>query len=290
VTGRSTPPAPRLILQEQIATASRALQGENVSDESIHTARKCIKKARATLRLMRDAIPKEAYRRENVALRDAGRHVSAIRDAKVLIEALDLLIEKEKLQRASFKLLRETLEGERDAARMSAADARSGRIAARRVLNAVHRRVATWSAAPVPWSTLRKSLKRIYSHGRKNLKEARAGTTPERLHEWRKQVKYLWHQLQVLAPLRPGPIGENADQLHRLSDYLGDDHDLAVLNEKAHQHAGVIRGKRSLNALTGAIQRRRKALEQKAFVLGRRLYSEKPAAFVIRFDQYAPRM
>jgi CHAD domain-containing protein len=279
----------RLILEEQISTASRALQGENVSDESIHAARKCIKKARATLRLMRDAIPKTTYRRENAALRDAGRHVSAVRDAKVLIEALDALVEKEELSRASFKGLTAALEREREAARLSSSGARSGRLAARRGLNTVKRRVSSWSAAPIPWPTLRKSLGRVYSRGRKNLAEARTGTTPERLHEWRKEVKYLWHQLQVLAPLCPGPIGENADQLHRLSDYLGDHHDLSVLEEKAHHHRGVIRGKDSLNRFEGAIHRRRRALEEKAFVLGRRLYADRPAAFLSQFDRFVDR-
>jgi CHAD domain-containing protein len=53
----------------------------------------------------------------------------------------------------------------------------------------------------------------------------------EHLHDWRKQAKYLWHQFQVLTPIAPGELGELADQFHRLSDYRGDEHDLAVLEQ-----------------------------------------------------------
>lgn len=72
-------------------------------------------------------------------------------------------------------------------------------------------------------------LERTYRKGRDAFAAAKRDRTTENLHEWRKQAKYFWHQLQLLEPLWPGLIGKVADQAHRLTDYLGEDHDLAVL-------------------------------------------------------------
>ena len=43
------------------------------------------------MRLARGALGDEAYRRENVAFREAGRRLAGVRDASVLIETLDTL-------------------------------------------------------------------------------------------------------------------------------------------------------------------------------------------------------
>jgi CHAD domain-containing protein len=48
-----------------------------LSGEAVHSARKELKKARATLRLLRDALSDAVYKRENAALRDAARRGAA---------------------------------------------------------------------------------------------------------------------------------------------------------------------------------------------------------------------
>jgi len=52
------------------------------------SARKSLKKARASLRLPRPALRDSDYRQENTSLRDAARPLSAARDAKVLPNTL----------------------------------------------------------------------------------------------------------------------------------------------------------------------------------------------------------
>src|SRR5262249_36409668 len=69
-------------------------------DEAVHEARKCFKKIRAVLRLVKPAIARKDYRRENVCFRDAGRPLTEVRDAKILVETLDKLAEHFKEQRA----------------------------------------------------------------------------------------------------------------------------------------------------------------------------------------------
>ena len=82
----------RRILQEWLAGADESLRKKRITDANIHDARKQLKKSRAALRLLRDAIGEIAYRRENNALRDAARPLGVARDSKVLLAALDDLV------------------------------------------------------------------------------------------------------------------------------------------------------------------------------------------------------
>src|SRR5882757_1483145 len=84
----------RRIAREQIAKALEALDGKTLSDDAVHSARKELKKARASLRLLRDALGDAVYKRENAALRDAARPLSEVRDAKVLLDTLDRVVRR----------------------------------------------------------------------------------------------------------------------------------------------------------------------------------------------------
>src|SRR5512132_2901573 len=75
-------------LQRHLTGALAELDGKSpLRDHSVHEARKELKRARSTLRILRDAIGKTAYRRSNQRLRDAAGPLSRVRDAKVLLDA-----------------------------------------------------------------------------------------------------------------------------------------------------------------------------------------------------------
>ncbi|MGH8670054.1 MAG: CHAD domain-containing protein, partial [Burkholderiales bacterium] len=82
-------PDPQLALAKALHRALALLRRPRFADRSVHEIRREIKRARAALRLLRDALGKEAYARENAALRDAGRRLSAVRDARVVQETLE---------------------------------------------------------------------------------------------------------------------------------------------------------------------------------------------------------
>jgi CHAD domain-containing protein len=269
----------RDILLRWIGEAADALGAGRVCDQDIHAARKAVKRARAALRLMGAAIPPSVFRRENTALRDASRPLSAMRDAHVLLDSLKNL---EKLygpaaRHASTPAFHRVLASDRDTVRRDPART------SRSMLLAIARRMAARKIDSRGWGDLGSGLERTYRQGRKAMRRAQAKPTPECLHEWRKQTKYLWHQLQILEPLRPGPIGELAGQAHRLSDYLGDDHDLAVLRERVVTQAPTF-GSTGNGALLALIDRCQGRLREKALRLGRRIYDEKPRRFTTRFE------
>jgi CHAD domain-containing protein len=278
----------RRIARAQLEKAIDALGSRTLSDERVHVARKELKKARATLRLLRPALGESIYGRENMALRDAARPLSRIRDGKVLLDTLEMVMDRFGAPARAIPTegLRRALRRDRTRARRDATKGVAVLKAQREVLQKAHERAARWPVGDHGWSIVGAGFAHVYGKGRKALAAVEKDRTPANLHEWRKQVKYLWHQLQALQPLWPGPIGELADQAHQLADYLGDDHDLSVLRAKVLYNKADFPGPAPRGTLLALIDRLRTELRDKAMVLGRRLYEEKPSAFEARFGQY----
>jgi CHAD domain-containing protein len=278
----------RRIAQHELNKACEALHARRVSDEAVHRARRHLKKARAILRLLRDAMGDAGFTRENTALRDAARPLGTVRDGKALLDQLERLVKRFGISARALSLgpLRHTLERERRESRRQLLRGPAALRIQRAALTQVQARSARWRVGKHGWSVLGSGFRRIYRKGRRGLALVRAKRSTERLHEWRKQVKYLWHQLQLLQPLWPGLIGELADQAHQLADYLGDDHDFAVLRQKIVGNRELFPELSTRSALIALIDRCRTELQDKAIVLGERLYEEKPADFSARFGLY----
>ena len=153
-------------------------------------------------------------------------------------------------------------------------------------IETARRRVDDWPVDQKGFAAIRGGLQRVYKRGYKRLAEAYAEPVPKNFHQWRKRVKYLWYHTRILKPLWPNVLAELADELHNLSDYLGDDHDLAELRQTVTAQAELVEDKRDLQVLVALIDRRRTELEAAARPLGERIYAEKAADFVDRFAAY----
>jgi CHAD domain-containing protein len=276
----------RRIVRHQLSDALGYLETQKLGDEQVHCARKELKKARATLRLLRDALGDSTYRRENLVLRDVARPLSEIRDGKVLLDTVEKLIRRYGAVARAIPVeeFQKALRRDRLRSRRALTEAASKPI--RIALRQVQERSARWRVGDAGWRVIGSGLTRIYGKGREGLEASRAKRSAENLHEWRKQVKYLWHQLQLLAPLWPALIGELADQTHQLANYLGDDHDLAVLRDKIIEHKAAFPDASSRSALLALVDRNRVELQDKAFMLGARIYEERPKEFEMRFGRY----
>src|SRR5918996_5347350 len=84
------------IADGQLEMAIERLEGDSDEDlgTAVHEARKSFKRLRTTVRLARDELGDEVYRRENAAFRDAGRRLAGARDSQVLLEALAAISER----------------------------------------------------------------------------------------------------------------------------------------------------------------------------------------------------
>lgn len=219
----------REIFLRQLTCALEELQGKR---PNVHGARKQLKRARATLRLLRPAIGDEHYRRENTVARDAARPLSKARDNEVMNEALEGLLKRFGPAASGLQVgpLQQSLHKGRAPVAQPLPAKQLNRT--RAALRSSIRRAQRWKPQIGEWDCLATGVKKTYGRARRALRNARTARATDDLHEWRKQTKYLWHQLQALTPLAIGAVGELADEFHHLADYLCDEHDLAVLRER----------------------------------------------------------
>lgn len=287
--GESGTHGARRITRQRIKSALRSLGPNQTDDSSVHAARKDLKKARATLRLLRDALGKTTYKTENTALRDAARPLSEARDGRVLLDALSSLVKYYGAPAAQLPLggFKRALTRRRAQARKKVLGKNGPLRHARNTLREVLSRSDGWHVGRHGWSVLGAGLKRTYTKGRNAFSRASARPTNENLHEWRKQTRYCWHQLQLFAPPGPGSqVAEVADLAHQVEDLLGDDHDLAVLGQRAEEANDAFPRAASREALLRLIERYRADLQRKALQLGPRLYAERPVVFTARIEKY----
>jgi CHAD domain-containing protein len=280
----------RRLLRKQAEKALEALRngGRSPSDEAVHSARKSLKKARAYLRLLRPELGRRRYQRENAGLRDVARPLTEVRDAKVLAETLDKLAEHfgDAVDGRALSRLRRALRKEQREVRRRVLEEGDALGPAQESLESAPERVKDLPVGGHGWSVLGTGLKQVYKAGRDAFATARDDLSMENWHEWRKQVKYLWHQLQALQPLWPRVLEEIADQAHALADLLGEDHDLAVLRDHLTGDLERFPDREAVAGLACLIDRRRAGLQEQATALGRRLYEEKPKRFVARLGGY----
>lgn len=263
--------------------AERALERLRDDDadtaDAVHGARKDMKKLRAVLRLSRSALPKQLYEEENQRYRDAARALSASRDAEVKLETLDALAERDReLPREAVETWRQILDRDREAA-VNTAHAESAIGLVEGGLEGIR----NWPVEGDSWKLVGGDVRRAYRRGRRAMASAAADPSEQNFHEWRKRAKDLWYQLRLLGPAWSEPLGAVAEEAHRLTDLLGDHHDLAVLRaDLRERHLGEA-GTRALEA---AIDARQAELAGEAFDLGRRLYAERPKAYGRRLRRY----
>ncbi len=278
----------RECIRGELASAASLLGDEFDADpvEAIHEARKSLKKARALLRLVRPGLGKHVYRRENRALRDAGRLVSGARDADVLVETVAGLAERYagRLPEADFDGLAEHLRAAAAESRAAGA-AGAGRAEAIDLLDGVANRVEDWPLADCDWATVAAGMEVAYGRGRAAFAAADGEPTVERLHDWRKRVKDIWYHQRLISPSWPEVLDALAEEAHRLSEILGDDHDLAVLAELLEGDSRPPVPADPTGLLELVAERRAELLEC-ARHRGRLIYAERPAAFARRTRHY----
>lgn len=252
------------VRREQLEAALAGLR-EEISTESIHDARKRLKKTRSLLRLARP----RGFKRHNRALRDAGRALSGARDADVMAETVEDLAERfsERLARRDFEAVHRRL-----AARAAAVEPEGGPETIEPLL------AADWALLEVD---LVAALTKTYKRGRKAYEVALAKPTDEHLHEWRKRVKDLWYQQALIEALCPEEVKPRTKAAKKLAQTLGDDHDLAVLADTLRAQPALLG-----DALLPLIEQRRAKLRKQIRKRGRRVYAERPKLFTRRLRRY----
>ena len=266
------------------AISDLSVTDETNVDEAVHQARKRLKKTRAVIRLVRDRLGKDLYIQENARYRDIGRKLANLRDSKVQIETLDNLTALGYTD-DNFADIRQELQI--DYRREYQRVLNEGIIiSVKNELKDAKTQINDWKIKSSGWKVVDKSLKQVYKRGYEGLDLAMSKPTAENLHDWRKRVKYLRYHLCILSPIWTEIIEEWVDRTHDLSDYLGEDHDLAVLQEFVSNQPKRFDRQNTLKSLNALIDRRRKELQPEAIFIGKKIYTEKDKRFVKRLNNY----
>ncbi|HEY4233777.1 MAG TPA: CHAD domain-containing protein [Lacipirellulaceae bacterium] len=261
---------------------------ENESvDERVHSVRKSFKRVRAIVRLVRYSLEDSEYRFENEIFRDASRPHSEIRDAKIWLETLDKLRKSsDGHPKLAFRTASRFLVEQQKQLRKKVLKDQHGLERTSDVLKAAIQRVNDWDGISNKWQELALGIGQVYRQGRKAAKQVKLDPSVANLHEWRKQIKYLRHQLELLTPIEPTIVGTLAGHAESVGDLLGEDHDLAVLREKLSAEVAGERIARHMTVLGPLIDDERQSIQVEAIPKGKMLFRDNPKKFVNRLKNF----
>lgn len=269
----------RVFLAEAEGALGRLARFADGPDPAIHETRRHNKRMRGILLLARPVLDSADLSRANRLVRDAARRFSHARDALVRRETLDLLedrfgrkrvgpslaaVRKELLRRHERVLQDEDFPGEAAAAARDFAEAA--------------RLVERWDWSRVTLEIAFAGFVSNYRLGLRHFEQSRTTRDPHECHEWRKRTKYLSFHYQLLGFLDPSGFADRASLAEELASWLGEHHDLTVLEETLADHAGLGISAKSAGTLVRLCEGRRSELERDAFERGAVVYFDRPEA------------
>jgi CHAD domain-containing protein len=249
--------------------------------EDLHEVRVTIKYLRAILRLVHPTLSNAFFKRENARLRGAAKRLAPLRDIAVARSTIRKALNKlaDRKDRDAFRIAQRGFE---DASLAQPQSDEQREAALRQAADALGKTGRAFEAVRWPdsgWEAIEPGLETLYRQNRAWMSRALATRKDRDLHQWRKRAKFLYYQLQMLTPIWPERLVKTAKRLNELQDYLGADHDFAVLLSFLLGDPVRYGGRKIVRRITRYSERRRRKVRQKSKTLGRVVFSEKPDRF-----------
>ncbi len=302
----------RRIVGEQIEAALALLETGSDVDAAIHETRKSMKRVRALLKLLRPGLSPADYKREKKRYADIGRLLSGVRDRAVLAATATALSQQTtgKARAAAQVLAKQAGSaaaagdaGERELDAAGGTDAADAGIKAVLLDAAAHDTSDQVKEAIAALKQAAKSLKKLglksrgfdvvraglgktYRAARGDMKLAYKSGVDEHFHEWRKSVQAHWRHMLLMERAWPDVFAARAQLAKEMSDLLGEDHDLYVLIQTLHAHAGTGAAAAGRDALIRAARVRQDEIRRELAAKGQALFAEPANRFVSRVDDY----
>lgn len=234
--------------------------------EVVHQLRLAMKRLRALLRLLRPALTRKTYRRLDGRCRDFASSLAEARDLEVARNTLEQLLAGAPSPVTGQHLLMALQPQE---GRESAPIRRPCWAALDATLVELQEACAALPLDKIDANQLRDALLESYRQSRKGWRAARESADSHRLHQWRKAVKRLLYQNLLLQ----GGGDSHLQQLKKLSDHLGDLHDLDVLEQRLREqrHRYWLEDQQLLSS---RLQARREKLYLKSLDQGGRIHGK----------------
>ena len=269
---------------EQIDIAAAKLASKDDVATAIHDARRCLKRLRALLRLVRPGLAEAAYRREAKHLAGIGRLLSGARDLFVMQQTLAKLEDRfGALPNGAAERLRKLM------ADGHARNRRSGTEARRQALQRLDQARRLFTGKPaggVELEHVADGLEAVYRKARKAFRHAYREPSDEAFHAWRKKVQLHWRHMALLSRGWPEAMSARAGEAKELSRLLGEDHDYSVLLAFVGKLDGSPIGPADLATLTERCRSCQADLRAQARPRGERLFAERAGDLQERVTLY----
>lgn len=280
----------RRIAREQLQKAINEIHDREIdNDTTVHQVRKRLKKLRALVRLVRPGLG-STYKKLNTEFRDMGRELSRLRDADTRIVTFDQLVDSNLPSGCSSSIdkVRQILIDQRQAIAADWTDLESDLENLSGRLQTLYDQSGEWEIQGDPEAVAMDGLHNIYKQSRKSCKVASKNPSDINLHDWRKRTKYHWYHVRLIRNTWKPIMRAREKELSRLSDLLGDDHDLAVLTAHFRANARTFSsvGKETFDTVAELTEKRRKVLQEEAFSIGRRINAEGSKPLSKRLSRY----
>ncbi|MGC9472367.1 MAG: CHAD domain-containing protein [Bacteroidales bacterium] len=279
----------RRIMAYQLKYAS--VQAEKMTghpDRPVHEFRKCMKRIRSLLKLIRDETGYYQYRILNDAFRNISRKLSTLRDLYVLRSLLQEM--KHETPPLPDPAVRQSLDRH---FRKRYSEAMVNILTNRALPAELKQDIGRLETLPgelnlvqQEFLLMKNGLQRMYRRGRKAFFYAREFPSTENFHSLRKRVKDLWHASLILYHAWPDMMILMNHVLKQTSDELGKEHDLAVLQTYLNENSVPGIGPARLSKLNRQVMTCRFRLQFSILEQAARIYAEPPSVFASRIQKY----
>jgi CHAD domain-containing protein len=217
-------------ITRELTAVSVSLLADRGNDlgNRVHEARRQIKRLRALLRLAQDAMDPNIFAAEDDALQSAGQRLATARDADICLATFEALTRR--LPKASHQEIRAVFEARVRFARRSVTRAKLATLAVG--VRNCGLKVAGANLDADGWKLIRGGLGCSLAKARKLRSALNEAPKDATLHEWRKWLKRLCFQMELLRSFLPKAQRKMARKLEQLCDLLGKHHDLHVLEQR----------------------------------------------------------
>ncbi|MEM7145540.1 MAG: CHAD domain-containing protein [Verrucomicrobiota bacterium] len=264
------------------------LSGRSASPADVHRLRLAAKQLRAHLRLIRTGVSPDWFKSEDLALRDAGKQLGALRDNHVVIKSL-VALPKALSSPSLWQAVRETVEAlnvtppsptpqpKPDPYEQSGVAVPEVAAALRSHTHEMIHTVRPSSG----WTLINQGLRQTYKKSRQRHDSWRKTDDPACAHRLRRQVKYLAFQTGFLAPFSKKNTEKQTARLHELERTLGKLNDLCTVESRlASVEADGNVAPENLRLIRKALRSKRRRHHQRASNLAKKLFANSPKAFL----------
>ena len=276
----------REIGREQLDRSLSRFSAKDRKGNPVHETRKAMKRLRALLHLVKPAMRKSDFRRDEARIKLIARSLSGVRDIQAMEETLAKLEDSEpsSVRSPVLEVLRAHLAEKRAAAEKDLSSASLTKT--RKLLREARKSFDELTLQENDFHALARTIKADYAKARRSFQRAYELREDEAFHDWRKYVQRHWRQLLLIAPCWPRAIKPHIALARDLSEVLGDDHDLFVLMGYVNADRVTFGGDEDVGRFLDLCRKRQADLRAAAEPMGKRLLAEKPSSLAARLCAY----